>query len=237
MISGSCCAIVALVALLCLSQLRIFAQRRELAAARELASLASARDHRIKARLKRMHRLLRAAEVRENVSVCPPPSPVATKPASGDSATGTGTGSGTAEDGLPASLLLKAQRSWDWRAIASEALRPWGSIRKEQLDTAVAACNDNGTMYCALGSMLSPALLVHKGSLYLTDYRAIFFDRHYAPARVWPLLAALRRHRDLPDVDIVVAGNDEPRPTDDLHVSIATTSLRQTYLRLHPTHA
>ena len=148
MISGSCCAIVALVALLCLSQLRIFAQRRELAAARELASLASARDHRIKARLKRMHRLLRAAEVRENVSVCPPPSPVATKPASGDSATGTGTGSGTAEDGLPASLLLKAQRSWDWRAIASEALRPWGSIRKEQLDTAVAACNDNGTMYC-----------------------------------------------------------------------------------------
>jgi len=204
MISGSCCAIVALVALLCLSQLRIFAQRRELAAARELASLASARDHRIKARLKRMHRLLRAAEVRENVSVCPPPSSVATKPASGDSATGTGTGSGTAEDGLPASLLLKAQRSWDWRAIASEALRPWGSIRKEQLDTAVAACNDNGTMYCQ-------RLQVHKGSLYLTDYRAIFFDRHYAPARVWPLLAALRRHRDLPDVDIVVAGNDEPR--------------------------
>ena len=29
-------------------------------------------------------------------------------------------------------------------------------------------------------------LQIHKGSLWLTDYRAIFFDRHYAPARVMP---------------------------------------------------
>ena len=55
------------------------------------------------------------------------------------------------------------------------------------------------------------AVQIHKGKLYLTDYRAIFFDRHYAPARVMPLLAALRAHPDLPDVDIVVSGNDEPK--------------------------
>jgi hypothetical protein len=47
--------------------------------------------------------------------------------------------------------------------------------------------------------------------MYLTDYRAIFFDRHYAPARVMPLLAALRRHATMPNIDIVVAGNDEPK--------------------------
>jgi len=52
---------------------------------------------------------------------------------------------------------------------------------------------------------------VIKGSLYITDYRAIFFDRHYAPARILPILETLRRHPNLPDMDLVVAGNDEPR--------------------------
>ena len=77
-------------------------------------------------------------------------------------------------------------------------------MQQAQLATAVATCNDNGTMYCQ-------RMQVHKGRLYLTDYRAIFFDRHYAPSRVLPLLEALRRHPTMPDVDIVVAGNDEPR--------------------------
>eukprot|EP00965_Chrysotila_dentata_P157430 5200907-Pleurochrysis_carterae.AAC.1 len=36
-------------------------------------------------------------------------------------------------------------------------------------------------------------------------------DRHYAPARILPLLETLRRHPHLPDIDIVVAANDEPR--------------------------
>ena len=34
----------------------------------------------------------------------------------------------------------------------------------------VGACYDNGTMYCQ-------RMQIYKGSLYLTDYRAIFFDR------------------------------------------------------------
>ena len=35
--------------------------------------------------------------------------------------------------------------------------------------------------------------------------------RHYAPARVMPLLETLRRNPHLPNMDLVVAGNDEPR--------------------------
>lgn len=64
-----------------------------------------------------------------------------------------------------------------------------------------------------MGSLTSGSALLQiiQGSLYLTDYRAIFFDRHYAPARILPLLETLRRNPDLPDMDLVVAGNDEPR--------------------------
>ena len=51
---------------------------------------------------------------------------------------------------------------------------------------------------------------IRANELYITDYRAVFFDRHYAPARIMPLLDVLRRHK-IPDVDIVVAAVDEPR--------------------------
>ena len=106
-------------------------------------------------------------------------------------------------------------------------------------------------MYCS-------RMQVIDGSLYLIDYRAVFFDRHtltrtrtrtlpvtltltlsvtltppptprpspvpsrhYAPSRVMPLLETLRRNPTLPDLDIVVAGNDAPSsnrdPDPDLH--------------------
>ena len=100
--------------------------------------------------------------------------------------------------------LLSAHRHWDWKAIVQDMMQPWPRIEVDQLETAVAACNDNGTMYCSRMQIID-------GSLYLTDYRAIFFDRHYAPARVMPLLETLRRHPELPNMDLVVAGNDEPR--------------------------
>ena len=102
-----------------------------------------------------------------------------------------------------ASVLLGLHRRWDWKSIVYDMLQPWDRIEKSQLDTAVAACNDNGTMYCQ-------RMQIVDGSLYLTDYRAIFFDRHYAPARIMPILDALSRHK-LPNMDIVVSGNDEPR--------------------------
>lgn len=98
---------------------------------------------------------------------------------------------------------LSLHKRWDWRSIASDALRQWPSIELSQIEAGVAACH-NSSMYCS-------RMQVHKGKLYLTDYRAIFFDRHYAPARVLPLLETLRRHPHLPDMDLVVAANDEPR--------------------------
>ena len=102
-----------------------------------------------------------------------------------------------------ARLLLDAHRSWDWRSIVDDFLLPWPSIHSAQLDAAVASCNGSA-MYCQ-------RFQIHNGKLYITDYAAIFFDRHYAPARVMPLLDTLRRHPDLPNLDLVVAGNDEPR--------------------------
>jgi len=102
-----------------------------------------------------------------------------------------------------AEMLLKAHAKWDWRMIATERMQPWPTITKQQLLTGVKTCNASA-MYCQ-------RMQIYKGALYLTDYAAIFFDRHYAPARVMPILETLRRHPNLPDIDIVVAGNDEPR--------------------------
>ena len=130
-----------------------------------------------------------AAEVDAN----PPPPPEAASSAPLTGAKGNMT-----------DVLLYAHSRWDWRAIVTEMLQPWPRIEGGQLETAVAACNDNGTMYCQRFQIID-------GTLYVTDYRAIFFDRHYAPARVMPILETLRRHPSLPNMDLVVAGNDEPR--------------------------
>jgi hypothetical protein len=94
-------------------------------------------------------------------------------------------------------------RHWDWRSIVDDFLRPWPGISRAQLDSAVQACNGSA-MYCQRFQVVD-------GKLYITDYAAIFFDRHYAPARVLPLLDTLRRHPSLPNLDVVVAANDEPR--------------------------
>ncbi len=118
------------------------------------------------------------------------------------SGSGTAASSGSGAN-ISAAALLNVHTRWDWRSIVDEFLRPWPAISREQLDSAVAACNGSA-MYCQ-------RFQVHNGKLFITDYAAIFFDRHYAPARVLPLLDTLRRHPRLPNLDIVVAGNDEPR--------------------------
>ena len=107
------------------------------------------------------------------------------------------------DDALLAAQLLDLHSHWDWRAIAKEMLLPFAYIDRPMLENAVRTCFENGTMYCMRAQ-------VRNGELYITDYRAVFFDRHYAPARVMPLLDVLRRHK-IPDVDIVVAAVDEPR--------------------------
>ena len=99
--------------------------------------------------------------------------------------------------------LLLAHRLWDWRSIVRDMLQPWPRIELSQLDAGVAACH-NSSMYCS-------RLQVVDGRLYITDYRAIFFDRHYAPSRIMPILETLRRNPRMANLDIVVAANDEPR--------------------------
>ena len=71
--------------------------------------------------------------------------------------------------------LLAVHRKWDWKTIVNDMMSMWPRIEPDNLETAVAACNDNGTMYCSRMQIID-------GSLYLTDYRAIFFDRHHAPS-------------------------------------------------------
>ena len=93
---------------------------------------------------------------------------------------------------------------WNWDLLVHELLQPFHRITEKMLQSAVETCFDNGTMYCMRAQ-------VSQGRLYITDYRAIFFDRYYAPSRVMPLLETLRRHPNLPDVDLVVAAVDEPR--------------------------
>ena len=134
----------------------------------------------------------RAEEEERSKPSCPPPTLTAAKtiPSSETSTLGQ----------FPA----QAHNRWDWKSIAIDVTQPYPTIKTENLESAVAACNDNGTMYCQRAQ-------IYNGQLYITDYRAIFFDRKYAPSRIMPLLETLRQHPDLPDIDIVISGNDEPR--------------------------
>ena len=100
--------------------------------------------------------------------------------------------------------LLELHAHWDWQAIARRQLQPFTYIDPGMIESAIKECFKNDTMYCA-------RLQVVGGELHLSDYRAVFFDRHYAPARLMPMLDVLRRHPNLPDVDLVVAAVDEPR--------------------------
>ena len=114
-------------------------------------------------------------------------------------------GTATAAAGGPSLVteLLDLHSHWDWQAIAHEMLQPFQYINEDMIAAGVRECYQNGTMYCMRAQIVS-------NELYITDYRAVFFDRHYAPARVMPLLDVLRRHT-LPDIELVVAAVDEPR--------------------------
>ena len=107
-------------------------------------------------------------------------------------------------DDEQSSPAVTVHGQWRWELLVHELLQPFQRITQQQLDSAVESCFENGTMYCMRAQVVS-------GRLYITDYRAIFFDRYYAPSRVMPLLETLRRHPHLPDIDLVVAAVDEPR--------------------------
>ena len=117
------------------------------------------------------------------------------------------TSASTSSSDLSAALL-EAHAHWDWHQLVKEMLLPFSAgIEEMQLETGVKRCNDNGTMYCT-------RIQVVANRLYITDYRAIFFDRHYAPARIMLLLELQvgdgglgLRKRDVPLEEFLIAHN------------------------------
>ena len=67
------------------------------------------------------------------------------------------------------------------------------------------------------------------GRLYITDIRSIFFDRHYAMARIMPILLTLKEHK-LPDIDAVFSGTDYPI----MEIPRAAAHMKRMYGRNQP---
>ena len=93
---------------------------------------------------------------------------------------------------------------WVWSALVMNALRPFdrlsGGITLRGLRLAEQKCKIS--TWCHRAQVIN-------GRLYVTDLRSIFFDRHYAMARVMPLLLAMK-HFAVPNLDAVFSGTDYP---------------------------
>jgi len=156
--------------------------------------LLRASNSKLRAKLARLEQL--------SASAAPPP---LARPCDSGEASGRSAGSSAgAIVGEELSAAVDVHGHWDWSILVHELLLPFDQVTEHMLEAAVRTCDDNGTMYCLRAQVIG-------GHLYITDYRAIFYDRYYAPSRVLPLLETLRRHPNLPDVDLVVAAVDEPR--------------------------
>ena len=104
---------------------------------------------------------------------------------------------------------------WSWTGLVMNTMRPFdrlnGGITLRGLRLAEQKCKIS--TWCHRAQVIG-------GRLYITDLRAIFFDRHYAAARVMPLLLALKRF-PVPDLDAVFSGTDYPImeiPRDGAHM-------------------
>jgi len=104
---------------------------------------------------------------------------------------------------------------WSWTGLALNAMRPFeklnGGITLRGLRLAEQKCKIS--TWCHRAQVIG-------GRLYITDIRSIFFDRHYAMARVMPLLLTMKRHA-VPDLDAVFSGTDYPImeiPRDAAHM-------------------
>ena len=157
--------------------------------------LLRASNSKLRAKLARLEQL--------SASAAPPPlaRPCGTDGSSAGRSAGSSAGAIVREE---LSAAVDVHGHWDWSILVHELLLPFDQVTEHMLEAAVRTCDDNGTMYCLRAQVIG-------GHLYITDYRAIFYDRYYAPSRVLPLLETLRRHPNLPDVDLVVAAVDEPR--------------------------
>jgi protein glucosyltransferase len=118
-----------------------------------------------------------------------------------------------ADNGAHASARPK--QPWSWTGLVLSSLRPFernnGGITLHGLRLAEQKCKIS--TWCHRAQVID-------GRLYITDLRSIFFDRHYAMARVMPLLLTMQRFK-VPDLDAVFSGTDYPImdiPRDAAHM-------------------
>ena len=116
---------------------------------------------------------------------------------------------------LPAPSTPGKRQWWYWTDLVMDSLRPFeklnGGITQRGLRLAEQKCKIS--TWCHRAQVID-------GRLYITDLRAIFFDRHYAMARVMPLLLTMKRW-PVPNLDAVFSGTDYPImeiPRDAAHM-------------------
>ena len=116
---------------------------------------------------------------------------------------------------LPPPSASGKRQWWYWTDLVMDSLRPFerlnGGITQRGLRLAEQKCKIS--TWCHRAQVID-------GRLYITDLRAIFFDRHYAMARVMPLLLTMKRWK-VPDLDAVFSGTDYPImeiPRDAAHM-------------------
>lgn len=118
---------------------------------------------------------------------------------------------------IPSSSTASTTRQyWSWTGLVMNTMRPFerlnGGITLRGLRLAEQKCKIS--TWCHRAQVIN-------GRLYITDLRAIFFDRHYAAARIMPLLLAMKRF-PVPDIDAVFSGTDYPImdiPRDAAHMA------------------
>ena len=114
------------------------------------------------------------------------------------------------KDGPPKLSEIDDPR-FDWTNIVDDALASYPSILKEDVDSAEITARNSVNAF--RGQIID-------GRLFIKDVRSLQFARDYAPSWKITLLETMRRHRDLPNVDIVYNEGDYPIvqiPKDGAH--------------------
>lgn len=112
---------------------------------------------------------------------------------------------------LPPTLNDADDPPFDWTNIVDDALAPYPSILENDVHSAEMKVRESVNSF--RGQIIG-------GRLFIRDIRSLQFARDYAPSWKITLLETMRRHRDLPDVDIVFNEGDYPIvqiPKDGAH--------------------
>jgi len=114
-------------------------------------------------------------------------------------------------DGAHRALSDVDDPPFDWTNIVDDALAKFPTITLVDVDSAEVS---------ARVSVNSFRAQIVGGRLFIKDVRSLQFARDYAPSWKITLLEAMRRHRDLPDLDAVFNEGDYPVvqiPKDGAH--------------------